>query len=113
MDYRMEKPFLSILGHNAEINSIDLYPENEFLYITGSGDKTAALWDLRKPELKMHSFIHHKNSILNVKWNNKRCNIFASSNCSFFIHSKIRLVLFDISSKSFLLLGSKYGMRFT
>ena len=79
MDYRMEKPFLSILGHNAEINSIDFNPENEFLYITGSGDKTAALWDLRKPELKMHSFIHHKNSILNVKWNNKRCNIFASS----------------------------------
>ena len=79
MDYRVEKPVISVIGHEAEINSIDFNPESEFLYITGSSDKTAALWDLRKPELKLHSFIHHKNSILNVKWNNRRCNIFASS----------------------------------
>ena len=79
MDFREKKPVISVLGHEAEINSIDFHPENEFLYITGSSDKTAALWDLRKPELKLHSFIHHKNSILNVKWNNRRSNIFASS----------------------------------
>ena len=79
MDYREKEPVISIMGHEAEINSIDFNPENEFLYITGSSDKTAALWDLRKPDLKLHSFIHHKNSILNVKWNNRRSNIFASS----------------------------------
>ena len=79
MDLRTNAAPLSILGHNAEINSIDFNPENEFIYITGSSDKTAALWDLRKPELKLHSFIHHKGGLLNVKWNNKRPNIFASS----------------------------------
>ena len=79
MDLRTNASALSISGHEAEINSIDFNPENEFLYITGSNDKTAALWDLRKPELKLHSFIHHKGGILNVKWNNKRPNIFASS----------------------------------
>jgi histone-binding protein RBBP4 len=79
MDYREKDAVVSVVGHEAEINSIDFNPDNEFLYITGSNDKTAALWDLRKPELKLHSFIHHKNSILNVKWNNRRSNIFASS----------------------------------
>lgn len=79
MDYRTDKPVISVHGHEAIINSIDFNPQNEFLYITGSADKTIALWDLRKPDLKLHSFIHHKNSILNVKWNNKRSNIFASS----------------------------------
>ena len=79
MDYRTDKPIISVLGHEAEINSIDFNPLNEYLYITGSNDKTVALWDLRKPELKLHSFIHHKGSILNVKWNNRRSNIFGSS----------------------------------
>ena len=79
IDYRDNKPVISVLGHEAEINSIDFNPQNEFLYITGSGDKSAALWDLRKPDLKLHSFYHHKGAILNVKWNNRRSNIFASS----------------------------------
>ena len=79
MDYREKSPVISVLGHEAEINSIDFNPQNEYLYITGSGDKSVALWDLRNPNLKLHSFIHHKGPILNVKWNNKRSNIFASS----------------------------------
>ena len=79
MDYRVGKPVLSIQGHEAEVNSIDFNPKNEFIYITGSSDKTIALWDLRKPELKLHSFYHHKEGVFNVKWNNRRPNIFASS----------------------------------
>ena len=58
MDLRTNVSPLSILGHEAEINNIDFNIENEFLYITGSNDKTASLWGLRKPELKLHSFIH-------------------------------------------------------
>jgi histone-binding protein RBBP4 len=79
MDYREGKPVISVLGHDAEINSIDFNPQNEFLYVTGSADKSASLWDLRRPDLKIHSFNHHKGAILNVKWNNIRSNIFASS----------------------------------
>ena len=79
MDYRTDKSVISIIGHDAEVNSMDFNPENEFLYITGSGDKTIALWDLRKPNFKLYSFKHHKNSIINVKWNNRKNNIFASS----------------------------------
>ena len=79
MDYRTDKPVISVSGHEGEVNSIDFNPKNEFIYITGSADKTIALWDLRKPDLKLHSFIHHKSPVLNVKWNNKRTNIFASS----------------------------------
>jgi len=73
-----EKP-ICVQGHDAEINSIDFNPDNEFIYITGSNDKTINLWDLRQPTLKLHTFIHHKNSVINVKWNNRRSNIFASA----------------------------------
>ena len=79
MDYRVNKPVISVLGHEAEINSIDFNPKNEFIYITGSSDKTIALWDIRKPELKLHSFFHHKEGVFNVKWNERRPNIFSSS----------------------------------
>ena len=41
-------------------------------YITSSKDKTTDLWDLRKPELKLHSFIHYIGGILIVKWNNNK-----------------------------------------
>ena len=79
LDYRVGKPVISVEGHTAEVNSIDFNPKNEFLYITGSSDKTIALWDIRNPQLKLHSFYHHKEAIYNVKWNDRRPNIFASS----------------------------------
>lgn len=78
-DFRSKDVVAEIIGHDAEINSIDFNPINEFLYLTGSSDKTVALWDIRKPELKMHEFIHHKDSVINVKWNPKRGNVLMSS----------------------------------
>ena len=78
-DKRADRAMNSIIGHDAEINSIDMNPVCEFLYITGSSDKTVALWDLRKPEIKLHSFNYHKDAITNVKWNPRLGNIFASA----------------------------------
>ena len=89
-DTRLDKPIFTINGHKEEINTLDFNPQNDFLYITGSNDKTIALWDLRKPYLKLHSFKHHKSNILNVKWNNKRKNIFASS-------GEDKLLIWDLS----------------
>ncbi len=34
-------------AHNADVNSIAFNPVNEFLFATGSADKTVALWDMR------------------------------------------------------------------
>ena len=78
MDLRTNTFPLSILGHEAEINSIDFNPVMNIIF-SSSNDKKAALWDLIKPELKLFSFIHHKGGIINVKQNNKRPNIFDSS----------------------------------
>ena len=78
-DKRADKSMNSIEGHSDFINSIDLNSVNENIYITGSKDNTIALWDLRKPELKLHSFIHHKEAVTNVRFNPNRENIFASS----------------------------------
>jgi histone-binding protein RBBP4 len=69
---------MSVFAHDSEINSIDFNPLNEFLLISGSTDKTCALWDIRKINLKLHSFIHHNEKIMGVKWNNKLSNVFGS-----------------------------------
>lgn len=46
--------------------------------ITGSADKTAALWDLRKLSVKVHSFEHHVDEIVGVRFNPKIKSLFAS-----------------------------------
>ena len=69
---------MNVTAHESEVNSIDFNPLNEFLLISASSDKTCALWDIRNINLKLHSFIHHNEKVMGVKWNNKLVNIFAS-----------------------------------
>ena len=77
-DYREKKSIMNVTAHESEVNSIDFNPLNEFLLISASSDKTCALWDIRNINLKLHSFIHHNEKVMGVKWNNKLVNIFAS-----------------------------------
>jgi histone-binding protein RBBP4 len=53
-------------AHKAEVNCLAFNPFNEFMLVTGSADKTAALWDLRNMSKKMHSFESHVEQIFNV-----------------------------------------------
>lgn len=46
-DVRKSKPLAIKEAHKAEIYCIDFNPLNEFLFATGSKDKTACVWDLR------------------------------------------------------------------
>jgi len=64
-----EKPTIIISkAHRGEINCIDWNKYCEYLYITGSADKTAALWDTRYTKQKLHSFEAHSDEIYCVKW---------------------------------------------
>ena len=77
-DTRQRDHITKVVGHEAEVNSIDFNPTNPFIFLTGSSDKSILLWDIRNTKYKMHSFIHHEGNVMNVKWNNKKSNIFAS-----------------------------------
>ena len=54
------------MAHDDNVNTLDFSPFSEFLVLTGSDDKTIALYDLRNLNKKLHSFENHTDSVLNV-----------------------------------------------
>ena len=40
---------LDLQGHNGDVAALSLNPKDQNLFVTGSVDRTARLWDLRKP----------------------------------------------------------------
>ena len=66
-------------AHDAEINCLSFNRMTETLLLTGSTDKTVALWDLRKLDSKLHVFQQHRDEVLQVAWAPFGDAIFASS----------------------------------
>jgi len=62
------KPSHTVDAHTAEVNCLSFNPYSEFILVTGSADKSVALWDLRNLKLKLHSFESHKDEIFQVQW---------------------------------------------
>lgn len=84
-------PVHDIEGHSGDINSLDFNPFNEYLFLTGSQDSTAALWDLRNTSKPLHKFEGHAGEVLKVEWEPNNSSIF--STCS----TDRRLRVWDIS----------------
>ena len=76
-DTRQNKP-INIINLDSEINTVDFNNVNENIFLAGCNDNNIGLYDLRNLNLRMHSFIHHNDKVIGVKWNNKLPNIFAS-----------------------------------
>jgi len=57
-----------IEAHKAEVNCLAFNPFNEFRLVTGSADKTAAVWDLRNLSKQLHILESHVEQIFNVQW---------------------------------------------
>ena len=72
--------FTIIKAHSERINSIDFNYFHEFLFLSGSKDKSIGMWDLRNLSVKLHSFQHHNEEVTNVRWDPFNENIFASTN---------------------------------
>lgn len=72
------KPVNSVDAHSGEINCIAFNPFNEFVLITGSADKTIALWDMRNLKEKLHVFESHKDEIFQIQWSPHCETVFAS-----------------------------------
>ncbi len=73
-------------GHKAEVNSISFSPFNEFTLLTGSSDKTVALWDSRKMSQRLHSFESHTDEVFTVQWAPFSEAVFASSGSDRRVH---------------------------
>jgi len=57
-----------VLAHDAEVNSISFNPFGEMVFITGSSDKTVAMWDLRNLKQALHKFVGHTDQVYQIQW---------------------------------------------
>ena len=71
--------------------SVDYSPFDENLLITGSTDKTVAVWDTRNLKTKLFSLRAHKDDVNQVKFSKQSCNLLASSS------SDRRIMIWDLS----------------
>lgn len=58
--------------------SLDFSPFKENSLLTGSSDKSVALWDLRRMDNKLFMFDFHDDEVLSVKWNTSKESHFTS-----------------------------------
>jgi histone-binding protein RBBP4 len=57
-------PAFEIDAHKAEIFCIDFNPLNEFLFATGSSDKTACIWDLKNLSQPLATLSFHQDDVI-------------------------------------------------
>jgi histone-binding protein RBBP4 len=62
-DVRTKVPTNSIDAHIQEVMSVDYSPFDENLLITGSADKSVAVWDSRNLKSKLFSLRQHKDEV--------------------------------------------------
>jgi len=77
MHYEIEsgKKLLDLQGHNGDVAALSLKPSDSNIFVTGSVDRTARLWDLRTPgciqtlwghEADVNSVSFHSSSVMFV-----------------------------------------------
>jgi histone-binding protein RBBP4 len=62
-DLRYKQPTSNIEAHMAEIMCVDASPFDPNLLITGSADRSIAVWDTRNVKCKLFSLRHHKDEV--------------------------------------------------
>ncbi|CEP13766.1 hypothetical protein [Parasitella parasitica] len=85
------KPIHDIQAHEAEVNCVAFAPGSEWVLATGSGDKTAALWDLRNLKQPIHSLRAHQSEILQLAWSPHHDAVLATAS------SDRRILVWDLS----------------
>jgi histone-binding protein RBBP4 len=76
---RQPLPHSSIEAHMQEIMSVDCSPFDPNLLVTGSADRSVAVWDIRNIKCKLFSLRHHKEEVNQVKFSPMHGNLLASS----------------------------------
>lgn len=86
------KPLFEIISHTNEVYSLDFSPFNEFLFLSGSADENASIWDMRNLTRTVSNF-KSNDSVVKVEWNPFSANLFAT--CSY----DRKVNIWDLSSK--------------
>jgi len=86
------KPRQQVEAHDKEILAVAFSPSNEYLILTGSSDKSIALWDTRVFPKPLHTFHYHTDEILSLTWSPTHETIFASAS------SDRRVAIWDLSA---------------
>ncbi|KAJ2514500.1 Histone acetyltransferase type B subunit 2, partial [Coemansia sp. RSA 2049] len=73
------QPAADVVAHDSEVNCVAFNPKSEFVFATGSGDTTVALWDMRNLKNKLHSLEAHKDEVLQLAWSPKHETVLASA----------------------------------
>ena len=66
-------------AHKGVVTALSFSPFSEYLFVSGSSDKSVALWDTRRLVTKLHSFEAHTEGITSVEWSPFSDTVFASS----------------------------------
>ena len=66
-------------GHQDAINALAFNPGSEFIFVTGSADKSIGVWDLRNLKSKIHALTGHNDSVTALSWSPFEEAILASS----------------------------------
>lgn len=81
----------TVEAHKAEVNCIDFSPYSEYVFATGSADKTVKLWDMRNLKSELHTLESHTDEVFSVSWSPSNETILAS--CG----TDRRVMIWDIS----------------
>ncbi|EDW34097.1 GL21757 [Drosophila persimilis] len=73
------KPLFNVDAHADAVTCLSFNPISEYTLVTGSADKTVALWDMRNLKNKLHSLGAHQGEITQIHWNPSNENIVASA----------------------------------
>eukprot|EP01126_Amoeba_proteus_P026159 TRINITY_DN2594_c0_g1_i14.p1 TRINITY_DN2594_c0_g1~~TRINITY_DN2594_c0_g1_i14.p1 ORF type:complete len:291 (+),score=57.42 TRINITY_DN2594_c0_g1_i14:662-1534(+) len=74
----LHSPVHSVIGHTAGVNCLSFNPFNEWIILTGSSDKTVALWDFRNLTKPLYYFDAKSGDIYSVQWAPFYETVFAS-----------------------------------
>eukprot|EP01134_Creolimax_fragrantissima_P004641 CFRG4641T1 len=74
------------LPHEAEVNCLAFNTFRNNLCLTGSSDKTVALWDVRKFGEPLHVFEFHDGEVFQVEWAPQNETFFMSGSADSRIH---------------------------
>lgn len=74
------KPLFEIIAHTNEVYTLDFSPFSEFLFLSGSSDENASVWDMRNLTRSIDNF-KCNDSVVKVQWNPYSVNLFAT--CSY------------------------------
>ncbi|TDL20887.1 WD40 repeat-like protein [Rickenella mellea] len=90
-DTRTKEATTKVEAHEREILAVAFSPAQENLIITGSADKTIALFDTRNTNKRLHTFESHTDEVLHLQWSPHSPTVFASGS------SDRRINIWDLS----------------